>query len=425
MALVNQQIFIEGSFHDLVTELGEYLQVGDEIKVLLDLNLKDDALKKLVTASIMLNTMPEKEFTAAYNLLIYLVLQSPNVNMFLPKICEILSKPMTSSPANGPGLALNGLSTIFNLLQPENEVRFNVFQAILRIIKMNGLFELLRPQLSSLDGWLEEWKVSQDDQRKLFIQIADLAEDVGEEEQAFYYVRKGLCTFDSKDPSNMSSPEASNLSLRALKMALLSNTQFDFHNLTSLPVIQALNESHPIHYELLSIFSQKELEDYNDFREEHKGWIEQQDLDHSKLERKMRLLTLASLAATNSTRELKYTDIATELQIPLQSVEMWVIDVIRAGLIEGKLSQQRQVLLVHRTTYRVFGEKQWREVATKLDQWRESLRAIKEIVNREREAAKAQEDRDIQVIERRMAGSGLGNGRKIGSRNTGMELVTN
>ena len=63
---------------------------------------------------------------------------------------------------------------------------------------------------------------------------------------------------------------------------------------------------------------------------------------------------------------------------------MWVIDVIRAGLVEGKLSQQKQVFLVHRTTYRVFGEKQWREVATRLEQWKESLRGVKEVISRER-----------------------------------------
>lgn len=131
--------------------------------------------------------MPEKEFTAAYNLLIYLVLQSPNVNMFLPKICENLSKPIVSSLTNGPGLALNGLTTIFNLLRPDNEVRFNVFQAILRLVKMNGLFELLRPQLFRLDIWLQEWNVEQKDRRKLFIQIADVAEDVAEEECVVRY----------------------------------------------------------------------------------------------------------------------------------------------------------------------------------------------------------------------------------------------
>ncbi len=102
--------------------------------------------------------------------------------MFLPRICDNLSKPITSSPVNGSGLALSVLTTIFNLLQPENEVRFNVFQAILRLVKTSGLFEMLRPQLTKLDTWLVEWEVDEEDQRKLFGQIADVAEDAGEEE---------------------------------------------------------------------------------------------------------------------------------------------------------------------------------------------------------------------------------------------------
>lgn len=181
MALATQHIFIDGTFAELAQELAVYLSIGPEVEPLLEANKKDDALKKIVTASIALNSIPEKEFTAAYNLLVYLVLQSPSVNMFLPRICDNLSKPITSSPVNSSGLALNVLTTIFNLLKPENDVRFNVFQAILRLVKTSGLFEMLRPQLEKLGTWIAQWEVDEEDQRKLFGQIADAAEDAGEE----------------------------------------------------------------------------------------------------------------------------------------------------------------------------------------------------------------------------------------------------
>ncbi|CZR50835.1 probable eukaryotic translation initiation factor 3 subunit M [Phialocephala subalpina] len=426
MATLTQQVFIDGTFADLAQELAEYLSIGNEIKPLLEENKKDDALKKLVTASTALNSTPEKEFTAAYNLLVYLVIQSPSVNMFLPRICDNLSKPITSSPVNGPGLALSVLTTVFNLLAPDNEVRFNVFQAILRLVKSSGLFEMLRPQLKKLDDWLIEWDVDEEDQRKLFGQIADTADDAGEEEQAYFYVLKALRTFEGDE---VNSAEAQALSLRALKVALLSPTHHDFHDLTSLPAIQALSDSQPVYFELLEIFSEKELEDYNDFRDEHEGWIEEAGLDNSKLHRKMRLLTLASVAASTSSRELEYKLIAKALQIPAEDVEMWVIDVIRAGLIEGKLSQQKQVFLVHRTTYRVFGEKQWREIATRLDQWKASLRAVKEVISRERQAAEAQKEREMQEAERKAAGAtGMSGGRRpgggAGSRGDMVEMGT-
>jgi len=131
------------------------------------------------------------------------------------------------------------------------------------------------------------------------------------------------------------------------------------------------------------------------------------------------------LASTNS-RELEYKRIAKALQIPSEDVEMWVIDVIRAGLIEGKLSQQKQVFLVHRTTYRVFGEKQWREVATRLDQWKASLRAVKEVISRERQQAEAQKEREMQEAERKSAGAaGMSSGRRtVGGGRDMVEMGT-
>src|SRR5689334_10064601 len=106
------------------------------------------------------------EFIAAYNLLIHLVNQSPNRSMFLPKICQNLSTPVTSSPANGSGLTLSILSTIFNILPADDEVRYHVLLAILRVIRATTNFEYLRPQLKQLDSWLQTWEVEEEEQRK-------------------------------------------------------------------------------------------------------------------------------------------------------------------------------------------------------------------------------------------------------------------
>jgi translation initiation factor 3 subunit M len=244
--------------------------------------------------------------------------------------------------------------------------------------------------------------------------------------ESYKYILKALRTFDPKDPAELSSKEAQTLSLRALKSALISNTHYDFNDLTSLPAIQALSDSHPVHSELLEVFSEKELEDYKDFCDEHDDFVESEGLDNSKLHRKMRLLTMASLAASTPSREIDYKRISKALQVPDSDVEMWVIDVIRAGLVEGKLSQQKQMFLVHRTTYRVFGEKQWREVATRLDNWKDSLRSVLEVVRRERQQAEIQKEREMHEGERKAAGasSGMGAGRRVGGRDNMVEMGT-
>jgi len=83
------------------------------------------------------------------------------------------------------------------------------------------------------------------------------------------------------------------------------------------------------------------------------------------------------------------------------------------------------MFLVHRTTYRVFGEKQWREVATRLDTWKESLRGVLEVVRRERQQAEVQKEREMHEVERKAQGaSGMGAGRRIGGRDNMVEMGT-
>lgn len=84
-----------------------------------------------------------------------------------------------------------------------------------------------------------------------------------------------------------------------------------------------------------------------------------------------------------------------------------MIDVIRAGLVEGKLSQLRKEFLIHRSTYRVFGNRQWHEVAGRLDMWRESLRGVLEVVRREKEEMLVQKENELRALDSKMGNSGF------------------
>ncbi|OMP84931.1 Eukaryotic translation initiation factor 3 subunit M [Diplodia seriata] len=409
-------LLIEGSFEELADELAQYLA---EVGSLLEENKKDDVLKKLVTASAVLNSAPEKEFLAAYNLLIHLVRQSPSVNNYLPPLCKNVSNPITSSPANSAGLSLSVLTTIFNVLQPDNDSRYHVFLAILRVVKSSSTFENLKSQLKNIDSWLAQWESDEEEQRKLYLAIAEAAQEGGEDETAYQYLIKALRTIPAEEAANQ---EARDLSVRALKTALMHPAHFDFQDLTALDSIQALRKSDPVHFELLEIFTSELLEEFNDFQEEHDEFIEKEEgLEGAQLTRKMRLLTLASLAAqaTGQTRSLPYAQITKALQIPSEEVELWVIDVIRAGLVEGKLSQLNQTFLIHRATYRVFGDNQWREVASRLDMWRNSLTGVLGVIRQEKENFIVQKEQEMRDAENKANQGGAQGGQQGGRRGGG------
>jgi len=225
--------------------------------------------------------------------------------------------------------------------------------------------------------------------------------------ESYHSLIQALGTFDREDQEEITSQEAQQLSLRALRMALLSNNTFLFQDLRTLPTVQALADSHPVYAQLLDIFTEQDLEDYSDFKEEHDDFIEKEKLDDAKLERKMRLLTFTSLAASTPNREIPYANIARALQIPVEQVEMWSIDVIRAKLVEGRLSQKDKVFKVHRTTYRVFGEKQWRELGTRVDQYKAVVDNLLAVIRRQQAEAVTAKEREQADIERRLANVGI------------------
>lgn len=228
--------------------------------------------------------------------------------------------------------------------------------------------------------------------------------------ETYHYLLKALRTLDRDDQEEITSEESQKLSLRAVRLAISSPSRFIFQELRGLPSVQALSDSHAVYSQLLDIFTEQDLEDYNDFRDEHEGWIEKEKLDHEKLQRKMRLLTFASLAASTPNREIPYANIAKALQIPAEDVEMWAIDVIRAGLVEGRLSQQQKVFLVHRITYRVFGEKQWRELGTRVDQFKAVIDRVAATLRKGQAEADSHREREQQEIERKLANVNIGGG---------------
>ena len=240
--------------------------------------------------------------------------------------------------------------------------------------------------------------------------MSSIASEASEDEESYEYLIRALRTIPS---SEASSDEARTLSIDALKTALVSPTHFDFEDLTSLDSVQALRgedaNDASTYFELLEIFTSQLLEDYTSFKTEHADFVSSQTLDDVALTRKMRLLTLASIAAqTGQTRSLPYSSITSALDIPAEDVEMWVIDVIRAGLVEGKLSQLNQTFLIHRSTYRVFGQSQWREVAGRLDMWRTSLVGVLKVIQAEKEGIIAQKEKELREVESRVNGGGGG-----------------
>lgn len=307
---------------------------------------------------------------------------------FFSRLCQYLSEqPVAQNSQYGPSLAISTLTTIFNVLPLASEARYHVFLAILKVIKSTNsaqAFEALVPQLDqNVPNWLSAWQLDEEDAQSLHTTIADVAEAQGFPNLGYQYLLKALETIP---PASASEENSQTLARRTLITAITNPTVTDFTPLTASDAIQALRKSEPDLIELLEIFSSDDYASYTEFISEHSlSSLSLPDSASDILTTKIRLLTLASIAAASPTRSVSYSTIASSLQVSPEDVEVWVIDTIRAGLVEGKLSQLKQEFLVQRATYRVFGEKQWAEIQNRLMVWRRSLESVLTVVKSERE----------------------------------------
>jgi translation initiation factor 3 subunit M len=179
--------------------------------------------------------------------------------------------------------------------------------------------------------------------------------------------------------------ETNSLIIKAIAAAIAIPNVFNVQALLSLPAMAQLRADKNPAYDFLQVFLTGDLENYRAFVKLRPSFLADNrtvpcfisniDIDESKAERKIRLLTLSSLSNTPS-RTLSYAKIASSLDIPKEDVELWLIDVIRAGLVEGKLSQARQELLVHRSTYRTFGRAEWENLYSRLEDWKVALEGV-------------------------------------------------
>lgn len=72
--------------------------------------------------------------------------------------------------------------------------------------------------------------------------------------------------------------------------------------------------------------------------------------------------TYVAYFSNSSNRAVPYSTTETVLQILKDDVEMWMIDLTRAGFVEGRLPQKKQKLPRPACTCPILGAKDWAEI---------------------------------------------------------------
>jgi translation initiation factor 3 subunit M len=144
-----------------------------------------------------------------------------------------------------------------------------------------------------------------------------------------------------------------------------------------LPTVQsALAATKPQLYELLKIVQHGTLADYQAHVKRYGAQtIAALGIDVVQCEVHMRLLTVCSLA-NNYEADIPYQEIATAAQQDVSQVESTVIQAIRTGLLQAKMDQLNQTVMVERSVVRQFDLDQWKKLHARLTTWKANVGGI-------------------------------------------------
>jgi translation initiation factor 3 subunit M len=307
-------------------------------------------------------------FNLIYTQLFMLYPAAEDARVHLNKILSIVS----SSTSKSTSLKYRIVSNFLASVPADSPLRLPVYRALLALSVQEGELDTLRPSVSDIEKSLAQWRVSDEEKSDLLKSIADAYSQVSQPDLSYQF----LLSYVRSIPA--SSPSAQNAGLEAVAAALRQPSVFDFDPLFKLDAIIAL-KGHPL-FALLQIFMNHGLTEYQSWAASNSSSLDEYKIDNVQLERKIRLLTLASLAFSHIGKELSYSQIATALQVQTNQVEKWFIDAIRVGLVSGKLSQTAQTVHVTRSTARVFERAQWESLEKRLQAWKTGLAGVLEVV---------------------------------------------
>ncbi|KAI8917750.1 hypothetical protein DFJ77DRAFT_457631 [Powellomyces hirtus] len=333
-----------------------------------------EVLTQFADESVSLLAADEKDFEPIYNLLIALIKDAqPEI---IPKLAKSITLPIVKSSSEKAHLKLKVMSNLYNNVESNSSVRYDIFTAIINVAAQSDELEIITPHLLSVDSWLAEWGVGIAEKRALYLLLSQKLEASCDfKREAYEFLLKYLATYDSDAKS---AAEAQEHALRSVKAAISIPTVLDFDDLHKLSTVQNLKSTK--HFELLAIFLEGSLKQYQAFVKANPTFVPEQGLSEEDNLTKMRLLSMASLAANNVQGEVAYNTIAEALDVPIDEVEIWVINVIRAGLIDAKMNQLKQTVVISRSVHRVFTDNEWKSLQERLGAWRTNLKDVLQVI---------------------------------------------
>jgi len=196
-------------------------------------------------------------------------------------------------------------------------------------------------------------------------------------------LKKHVSLFAKEAAGVLNNAETQKATAQLCRDAVVAPNTLQVDDILCLDAVKALSKSSGDGQklvQLLEIFRSGTIDDFQKFEKANASVFKTYDIDTKVTLDKVRLLSLATLA--EGKQELSLAEVAKGLQVKEDDVEMWIVKGIGCGVIDGRLDQVRNVVIVKSTLLRQFGKEQWGQMADRLDQWMGNIDSLIDMVGK-------------------------------------------
>ncbi|XP_015692082.2 eukaryotic translation initiation factor 3 subunit M-like [Oryza brachyantha] len=289
------------------------------------------------------------------------------------QIAELICAKLTQQPDDKPALRLKVLFSLYNLLGSPYGKAF-VYKKALDLAAAAKAADFIIPTFKNIDSFVSDWGIGKLEQRDLFLVAARILKDhKGMNKEYLNFLNKYLSTFDGSDNDADAIADAKEEAVAAIIEFVKSSDLYQC-DLLNMPAVAQLekDEKYQLVYELLKIFLTRRLDSYLEFQSANSALLKGYGLVHEECITKMRLMSLLDLSS-HCAGEIPYNAIIDALKINDDEVEYWIVKAISCKILDCKVDQLNQVIIVSRHTERIFGMPQWQSLRAKLGVWRGNI----------------------------------------------------
>ncbi|GEM09034.1 PCI domain containing protein [Rhodotorula toruloides] len=337
--------------------------------------------------NVRLEAQSDREFVGFANLVLSLVLglydaEEEEYAQLVRQLAAALTFTDSSSGLRAnvnPSLAARytSLATTFNSLPASaNSLRLSLFRSLVAFTAKNDDTSVVLPALKdSFVSWLlDEWKVESDVADEAVFEVVDTLVSKSLTKEALALLRAYLAKTKSTSDST------ARLAAKLVTLSLSAHDVYDFASLVP-STYPSLSSSFPS--SLSSLLKTFQSPSWSSSLPSDLG---SSDLDRGALATKLRLIKLAHVCADRVGQSVSYDEIAKAVGVEAaaggdegEEVETFVIDAIRASLLQGRLSQPTQTLYITRVspTSSSFTSEQWKTVQARLEDWKGAVERIR------------------------------------------------